>query len=632
MTAPDNDMSSPESDVLHPWPLVFGFIGWMLLRLLVERAVKWYKPNLDKELRDDYQEKYMLFFGLLLGLLAKPITLVGCGMAVWKTPAEDDIAGIRPPMNTYQAQCWNSRIVVYVSELPHYIHLPELLLHHLLILMTMGIVARWRVPRRGSDLSLATLWAEIPNSLQAILRKTHYLDNHPRLDWHLGCWTAIFGFVTRASGIVLSMAMISQSGLQRGPAIMMSSAYMFYLVYVFSLTYRRLKKNGVLQIESSGAFKLQFGGSSNINSTTLITGFGALATQESTLAIYTWAKKDASPIRAAELANVNWNLVVAVTVAAAGSLLPRRPCSTYWKAEALLTVAVLGSTPALQSSVDRPVLIGCVVLCSLLGKVASKLASHFASIEQGSDGGISIISGLLNLFQFVAAVVVVYLGKPVLDIAFQSVLLQLLLWLAVDSQASEGTNAKGKLLKTLAIMATMGVLQAMRLPTSFAMVTLPRFDTNTTATSGTLGRHGWHQIESAGHRVSGAATRTTPEIAAKAFFVFSLIYAVLRMFTCWALRRREASSPGRVRCTPITIALVSLGIWICHIVCMACRGEMLNKQNRHREPQEIVAAAPPFPTLVLSWQFWVAISASVIVSTTAAHIRQPRGPGSAQVR
>lgn len=43
------------------------------------------------------------------------------------TPAADNIAGIHPPMNTYQEYCWNSRIVVYVSELPHYMRVPELL-------------------------------------------------------------------------------------------------------------------------------------------------------------------------------------------------------------------------------------------------------------------------------------------------------------------------------------------------------------------------------------------------------------------------------------------------------------------------------------------------------------------------
>lgn len=636
MAAPDNDMSSPEPDNLHPWLFIFGFVSWMILRIVVEYAVKSYKPNLDRELRGHYQARYMLFIGLLLGLLFKPITLASCGLAVWKTPAGDDIAGIRPPINTYQAHCWNSKIVVYVSELPHYIYLPESFLHHLVILTTMGTVAKWQVPRRGFDTCLAALWAEIPHNVHAILRTTHYLDNYLCLDWHLACWTTIFDFLTRASGIVLSMAMISQSGLQRGPAIIMSSAYLFYLVYVFSLTYRRLKKNGVLQIENSGAFKLRFGGSSNINSTTVITGFGALATQVSTLAIYTWAKKDAYPMQASELANVTWNLVVAVTVAAAGSLLlhMRRPCSTYWKAEALLTVAVLGSTPDLQSSVDRPVLIGCVVLCSLLGKVASKLASHFASIEQGSDGRVSMISGLLNLAQFVVAVVFVYLGKPVLDVAFQhTVLLQLLIWLAVDFQASESTNARRKLLKTLAMMATMGALRAMwQVSTNSAMGALSSLDTNTTETSGAFGRHGWHQIESAAHRVPGAVTRTTLEIAAKEFFVFSFIYAVLRMFAGWALRRREAPSLGRVRCTPITIVLVCLNLWNCHVAYMAAREMMPSQHKQHREPQEIIAAAPPFPTLVLSWQFWVAISAPVIASTTAAHIRQPRGPGSAQVR
>lgn len=68
-------------DVLPALSLLLGFLAWPLSRLLIECLVQWYKPSLYKELRDDYETKYMVFFGVLLGLLAKPITLVSCGLA-----------------------------------------------------------------------------------------------------------------------------------------------------------------------------------------------------------------------------------------------------------------------------------------------------------------------------------------------------------------------------------------------------------------------------------------------------------------------------------------------------------------------------------------------------------------------
>lgn len=624
-------------DVLPALPLLAGFIAWSLFRLLVERAVQWYKPRLYNELRSDYEAKYMIFFGVLMGLLAKPITLATCGLAVWSTPPEDDIAGIHPPMNAYQENCWNSRIVVYVSELPHYIRVPELLLHHLLILMSMGVIARWRGPHRGFDLSLAALWAEIPNSLRTILRKSHYLGDHPRVDWHLACWATILGFLTRVPAIIISMAMIPQSGLQGGPAFIMGSAYFFYLVYIFNLTYRRLVNSDVLQIEDSGVFRLRFNDLFNINSTSLTTGTAVLGTQLSTLLVYTWAKKEATSVHAAELINITWHLLMAVTMAVVGSqlLAPylqkflhwHRLCSVYLQAGILVAVAVLSFTPTLQRSVDRPILVGCVVLCSSLSKAASQLASHLASVEGGLDTRGSIICGLFNLAQFVAAVVSVGTGRPVLEVAFKTLLLQLLIRLAVDSRASEARKPSiwprsGSFL-ALGILAALKAMWPLR---SSATGTLPYFG-NITSNATAKEKY----VARIGQPGQFPDAQITVWFAAKEFFVFGFMYACFYVLAGCFYRRRPDISPDstkgntrRVLYTPRTIGLFSLTVWACYIAYLASQGETPEAHNQHRQPHQILSSEPPFCTLVLSWQFWVSISSSVVVSTGAAHIWQPR--------
>lgn len=540
-------------------------------------------------------------------------------------------------MNTYQEYCWNSRIVVYVSELPHYLRVPELLWHHLLILISMGAIAKWRGPHRGLDLALAALWAEIPESLRIVLRRSHYLDSHPRLDWHLAFWSPMIGFFTRAPTIILAMAMIPQSGLQGGPAFVAGSAYLFYLAYVFSLTYRRLKRAGILQFKDSGPFRLVFGHLFNINSTSLITGLEVLATQVSTLALYPWAQKDASHTHASELINITWNLVLAVVMAIAGSrlLVPHLQQVLHWSmlssvylhAGTLTAVSVLLLTPTLPLSVDRPTLVGCVILCSSLSKTASQLASRLVSAEQDLHSRASVVCGICNLGLLGAAGVRIILGNPVLDIAFKAALLQLLIQLAVDSRASESTKPRLRattgLLTTLAILTALKVMGPLKV-SAMAALHVSGIETNTTmeATSIDLLRL---------TKLPFTNAQTTVLGAVKEFFNLSVMYVFYYMLAGYAFCTQLALSPcgikdikRQVNCTTRSIAPVCLGLWACCIGYYVSRGEIPENQNRHREPHLILAAEPPFCTLVLSWQFWASISASVVVSTAAAHLLQPR--------
>lgn len=624
-------------DVLPALPLVAGFVIWSLARLIVEQAVRWYSPKFYKELQENYEAKHMVFFGVLLGLISKPITLATCGLAVWNTPAQDDIAGTHPPMNTYQEYCWNSRIVVYASELPHYIHVPELLLHHLLILMSMGVIARWRVSHRGLDLALAALWGEIPNSLRTVLRKSHCLENHPRFDWHLACWTTVFGFLTRGTAIIMAMAMIPQSGLQGGPAFIAGSAYFFYLAYIFNLTYRRLRSSDILQLEDLGVFRLRLSDACNINSTSLMTGLAVLGTQVSTLSIYTWAKQDASRIQSAELINITWNLLMAVSIAISGSqlLAPqlqkllhwRRLCSVYLQAGILIAAAVLTFTPTLQRSVDRPALVACVIVCSSFSKAASQMASHLDSVEKGLYSRASVVCSLLNLSQFIAAVVSVIIGRPVIEVAFKSILLQLLIRLAVDARARETSKPESRptswSLLTLGILAALQVTWPLR---NHAIGALPHFGNITT--DETVEAKHLARIAVPARLSDG---KSTFWFVATELLVFVFMYVCFQIIATCFCRKRPIARPcgrkddtARVLFTARNTGLVSLGIWICCIAYLASQGETPESHNQHREPQEIVSAEPPFCTLLLSWQFWLSISASVVLSTVAAHIWQPR--------
>lgn len=312
-------------------PFLAGLAAWSLYRLAVDRIVRWWSPGFYNRLRSNY-EKYLFFSGMLLGLIVKPIPLIGCALAVWKTPAEDDIAGFRRPMNPSQQFCWGSRTVIYISELPHYLHVPEMVLHHLFTLLGMSMVAKFNISRRGIDLSLAALWSEIVYSFRNVLKWTGHLDTRPDLDWGLTFYGTLFLFVTRVPTTIAALAMIPANGLQAGPALVIAMACVFHLVYIIRITYIRLKKSGVLQVEESGVFRVQVGDRLNINSTTLLTGLAFMSTQVSFVLLYSWTNTGLQPIRTPELINLMWNSVLAGLVGQIGSRLiaGRSQVSARW--------------------------------------------------------------------------------------------------------------------------------------------------------------------------------------------------------------------------------------------------------------------------------------------------------------
>lgn len=624
-------------DVLPALSLLAGFVTWILCRIILDCYIRWYKPEFYKELKTDFEGKYMVFFGLVLGLLAKPITLAGYGLAVWKTPAEDDIAGIHPPMNTYQEFCWSSRLVIYVSELPHYLHIPEMTLHHLLVLMAMGVVARWRGPHRGYDLSLAALWAEIPNSLRAILKRTHYLQKRPLLDWHLAFWGTMIGFLTRAPALIVGMAMIPQSGLQKGPAHIVGCAYFFYLAYIFNITYRRLRNSDALQVEDSGVFRFRFSDRFNINSTSLITGLAILSTKIVTLFLYNWKKTNPAPATTPELINITWNLLMAVTVGLLISHLvaPRlqkvlerqRISSVYLQTGTFIAAGFIFLTPTLASSADRVTLVGCALLCSSLSKAASQWASHLASVGEGSGSRASLACALLNLMQFCVAVAAVAMGQTVLDTAFGSILLQAVIRLAVDTREADNTNSKAfTIRKKFMSLSSFIMLKAAWRMREFVSISSQNFSLSGNYTQGDESNL-LETIQSVRLLNLQAILKYTVE----EFLVFGIIcagvYIMAGRFVGTPSTRNPTGTKGkenhkshRLR----TIGLISLGLWACYIGYLVSNGETPEAHNQNRNPLEILAKEPPFCGLVLSWQFWVSITASVVIPTVAAHILQPK--------
>ena len=76
------ELGFPREDV--PFlPLLAGLAAWSLYRLAVDQIVKWWSPDFYHKLRGNY-EKYLFFFGMLLGLVRHepvdetPGSSIGC--------------------------------------------------------------------------------------------------------------------------------------------------------------------------------------------------------------------------------------------------------------------------------------------------------------------------------------------------------------------------------------------------------------------------------------------------------------------------------------------------------------------------------------------------------------------------
>lgn len=600
-------------------PLLTGLAAWSLYRLAVERIVRWWSPSFYNKLRGDY-EKYLFFFGLLLGLMVKPIPLVGCALAVWKTPPEDDIAGFHRPMNPYQQFCWGSRTVIYISELPHYLHVPELVLHHLLTLLGMSMVAKFHISRRGLDLSLAALWSEIPASLRNVLRWTGYLNTRPDLDWSLTFYGTSFLFITRAPTTIMALAMIPANGLQAGPALVIAMAYLFHLVYIFRISYIRLKKCGVLQVEKSGVFRVQVGDRINITSTTLLTGLSFMSTQVSLVFLYSWNTEGRKPISTAETVNLMWNSLLAGIVGLVGSRLLAGFLQVFdqrtWRSllyipwDLAIAATVLFLTPTLESSVDKTNAFYCLLLSSSLGSAIYQYACYLARLQNKPEHTASPMSlnrSIINIGQYFIFVFVFTTGYSWLGTAaLKSFLVQKVVEAAANSTMTK-TN------------------------TCISLVSLAVFMTAWRAILAGIYSQAYHSELFDNQTIDSLVFSHAP--SSLQYWVKSLLQDILVVGGLHVLFSSTmdylSTFPWDAAKIPRlpklrTIGLITVSVWVSYIVYLVWTGQTPEDHNKNYTAAEILAREPPICSLLLSWHFWTALSVSAVVPTVIAHLWRPK--------
>ncbi|KAG8163542.1 hypothetical protein KVR01_006839 [Diaporthe batatas] len=598
-------------------PLVTGLSAWFLYRLTVDRIIKWWSPAFYNKLRGNY-EGYLYFLGALLGLLVKPIPLIGCAMAVWKTAPEDDIAGFRRSMNPAQQFCSGSRIIIYISELPHYLHIPELALHHLFTLLVMGVIAKFHISRRGMDLSLASLWAEIPPGIRNLLSRTGHLS--PAWDWRLTFYGTLFLFVTRAPATIVALAMIPANGLQGGPAAIAITAHSFHLAYIFRITYLRLKKCGALQIEKSGVFRFQVGDRLNITSTTLLTGLSFVSARISLVLLYSWSAPGLQANGAKDLVELMWNAVLAGTVGLVGCTLAARlqlfgrsdwASLLYAQQDLNIATMVLCLTPTLPSSIDRMNVFYCMVLSSSLNKAIQQYADHLACLQAGpvrTTSRMSLNRGIINVGQYTIFVVMLASGySSVGSAALKSFLVQKVVEAAANSTMTKFNTFMSLALLTILVTAWRIVLTGISSPT--------------------------HQFELFENESIYSLTFDDRPVSLLYYWskfllqdtsIIGLLYVFFSHamdFLCtfdWASVRMNGAP--RLR----TIGLLVVSAWTARIIHLVYNGETPAAQNRNYTAAQILAREPPFCTLLLSWNFWAALSLAAIVPIATAQLWGPK--------
>lgn len=609
-------------------PLLAGLAAWSLYRLAVDRIVRWWSPGFYNTLRGNY-EKYLFFLGMLLGLIVKPIPLIGCGLAVWKTSPEDDIAGFRRPMNPSQQFCWGSRTVVYISELPHYLHVPEMVLHHLLTLFGMGLVAKFNISRRGLDLSLAALWSEIVYSLRNVLKWTGYLDTRPDLDWRLTFYGTLFLFVTRAPTTIVGFAMIPANGLQAGPALVIAMAYGFHLAYIFRITYIRLKKSGVLQVEESGVFRVQFGDHFTMTSTTLLTGLAFMSTQVSLVLLYSLNNTGLQAAGIPELINLMWNSLLAGICGLAGSrLIARflqgfarwhRVSLLYLQYDLVVAALVLCLSPTIESSIDKTTLLLCLVLSSSLTKAIYQYASHLACLQKTPEESICQLSSsrktlncsIINLCQYFLFVFLFASGSSsIAGAALKSFMVQMVIEAAADSAMTKTSTS-------ISLGSLAAVMTAWR--SSVIEISSPAY------------RFELHDNQTIDSVLSSNRPSSLPnwvQILLQNTLVIGGLYVLF--FTtmdhlCNLSWNNKPRLPGLPKLR--TIGLLAVTGWAGYIVYLFLTGQTPESQNKGYSAAEILAREPPICSLLLSWHFWAALSVSATVPTALAHMWQPKVVG-----
>lgn len=251
--------SPPGSNYLAPHARLYQVaalctVAWMCAWALIA----FFQPAWYKTLDNDRRRKNYVV-GIVIGIFFKILSVPSCALAAYMTPAEDDVAGIRGYMNEYQQICWGSRGVTIILELYHFIGNTELMIHHGLVLVTMIVIGVFNGPHRGLDLSLGALVSEFPSVTFSIIRGLGLLGKYPTLERALIVIGTGLILAVRVPAMFICMAMLPKSGLRGGPSKVVLMAFLFYLVYNFHLSWRRLKRAQIWQSWQTGDGSWDFG-------------------------------------------------------------------------------------------------------------------------------------------------------------------------------------------------------------------------------------------------------------------------------------------------------------------------------------------------------------------------------------
>lgn len=291
--------SPPASNLLGPHARLYQVaslcnVAWMC----AWAVIAFFRPRWYKELGNDRRRRNYVV-GIVIGIFFKFLSVPSCALAAYKTPAEDDVAGIRGYMNEHQQICWGSRGVTIILELYHFIGHTELMIHHGLVLVTMIVIGIFNGPHRGLDLSLGALVSEFPSVTFSIIRGLGLLGKYPTLERGLIVVGTGLILAVRVPAMFICMAMLPESGLRGGPSRVVLMAYSFYLVYNLHLSWRRLKRAQIWQSWQTGDghwdFRIRVTTRFMVSSAGFMAGLAAVGLLVSALAFFSmfeFATKD----------------------------------------------------------------------------------------------------------------------------------------------------------------------------------------------------------------------------------------------------------------------------------------------------------------------------------------------------
>ncbi|KAK3384226.1 hypothetical protein B0T24DRAFT_487383, partial [Lasiosphaeria ovina] len=357
-------------------PFLAGLTAWVLLRFGAEAIVRRVNPEFFEDLKLDIRRRYDLYFGTWLGLIFKAVSIVACTTALLTTSAETDIAGLARPLSTEEQWCWGCRAVLFVQELPHYVSIPELVVHHMLSIAAMIGILAWNFPRRQMYLIWATLLSEFANNSRRLLKMHGRLT--PRLSVWLSAAIALNVVLFRVTGALVAIVWSLQGGTSSLALVLNVGAMSIYILYMLRMSVRELTRSELLIVRLGRPTKLIIAGNWEINLLGIFVGLGIVCTEVSALWIY---EANVNHLTSkAEIHSIAWASLQAVIVGLFGahataclmrfSVVPaeagQRSPRMCMQGGLVFAGAVILLSPTMESTVDRGTFLSCMSMSFLL--------------------------------------------------------------------------------------------------------------------------------------------------------------------------------------------------------------------------------------------------------------------------